>query len=185
MNTGICECGCGGKTGIAVESSTEKGWVRGQPKRFIKNHHVRGRHNWRWNGGTTSVSGYKMLATNKKNPSGGTKYKFEHVLVAERLLGRELPEGAQVHHVNGIITDNRPCNLVLCQDAAYHKLLHLRARALKECGHANWRKCCHCKRWDAPENLMMPKRARNSAKHRFCHAESERRRKSKLKGQNT
>jgi hypothetical protein len=38
---------------------------------------------------------------------------FEHILVAEDLLGRYLYEGETVHHRNGVRGDNRPENLEL------------------------------------------------------------------------
>lgn len=33
-------------------------------------------------------------------------------------------------HVNGDPQDNRPANLVICQDQSYHQLIHQWARAL-------------------------------------------------------
>ena len=60
--------------------------------------------------------------------ANGRQGKRQHVLVAEKALGRELPNGARVHHANGIKSDNRPDNLVICPDEAYHMLLHKRIR---------------------------------------------------------
>lgn len=38
---GYCQCGCGGKTRLARQSSSKYGWVRGQPLRFINGHNKR------------------------------------------------------------------------------------------------------------------------------------------------
>jgi hypothetical protein len=65
-----------------------------------------------------------------------------HILVAERALGHHLPPGAEVHHVDGNPLNNAPRNLVICQDAAYHKLLHVRQRTLAAGGNPNTEKVC-------------------------------------------
>jgi HNH endonuclease len=57
-----------------------------------------------------------------------------HRAVAERALGKPLPAGAEVHHVDGNIHNNAPTNLVICQDRAYHFLLHARTRIVRAGG---------------------------------------------------
>lgn len=60
-------------------------------------------------------------------------YKAEHVLLAEKAIGRPLPPGAVVHHVDRDGTNNNtksPWNLVVCPDQRYHMLIHSRSRAL-------------------------------------------------------
>lgn len=56
---------------------------------------------------------------------------LEHVHLAERALGRPLPHGAVVHHMNKQPADNyTPFNLIICPNQAYHMLLHKRMRLL-------------------------------------------------------
>lgn len=80
--------------------------------------------------------------------------RLAHVLIVEKILGHALPPGAEVHHVNGVASDNKNENLVVCPSRAYHKLLHVRTRALEASGHADWRKCPHCKKYGDPANML-------------------------------
>lgn len=114
------------------------------------------------------------------HPRASKGYVYEHVLVAEKALGRYLPKGAVVHHIDGSRANNKNDNLLVC-DRAYHRLLHQRMRALAACGHAEWRKCYHCKLYNDPQQ-MVPRG--NAAKvnltyyHRECESEYERKRRA-------
>lgn len=106
----------------------------------------------------------------------------EHVLVATRVLGKPLPPGAEVHHVNADTMDNRNCNLVICQDHSYHMLLEQRAAALAECGHAGWIRCGHCGELDDPANMYLRPNGR-SGFHRVCNQKYQRDRRRKARAQ--
>ena len=71
-------------------------------------------------------------------------YVFEHLLVAERAMGKPVPIGAAVHHVNGNPLDNRPDNLVVCENNAFHLYLHARTRIVRAGGSPRIHKICSC-----------------------------------------
>ncbi len=102
-------------------------------------------------------------------PSGyhiqGSAHKGVHVLIAEKALGKTLPKGAEVHHWNKNKLDNRPENLLICPSAAYHALIHQRMRAYEACGHADWRRCRFCKKYDDPKAMRV---YNDGAWHSIC-----------------
>lgn len=83
-----------------------------------------------------------------------TGYYREHIIIAEKALGHYLPAGAVVHHADCNRHNNVNSNLVICQDDAYHALLHARMKALQECGDPRKRKCYCCQEYDYPENMI-------------------------------
>lgn len=94
----------------------QRWWKTGDHQRQMKN----------WHGGKyTHEQGYIRIHV------GGKQYRMEHVLKAEKAMGKPMPKGAIVHHVNGDPADNdTPWNLIVCPDQAYHLLLHRRAQSL-------------------------------------------------------
>jgi hypothetical protein len=53
-----------------------------------------------------------------------------HTYIAEKALGRRLPKGACMHHIDGNRLNNDPHNLVLCPSREYHDLIHKRSKRL-------------------------------------------------------
>ena len=124
--------------------------------------------------------GYVLVPAPKNHPrahSGGRMR--EHVLVVERAFGRTFSEKHPVHHANGDGTDNRQKNLVLCENQAYHNLLHRRQRALGACGHPDWLACRFCKEYDAPIRMYVTqtRQGHTYQYHRSCSADYARRRR--------
>lgn len=155
----LCSEGCG-----------RKAWARG----YCASHYQRAR-----------ASGALEAAPRIRNIKGagainGQGYRYltidgvrvrEHIVVAEAALGRKLPPGAQVHHVNMDRSDNRGANLVVCPSQAYHQILHLRTEALDASGHADWRRCAFCKQFDAPANLAFASSGKTNASPKVYHLE--------------
>lgn len=98
---------------------------------------------------------------------------LEHVLVAEKAHGSPLPAGAVVHHKDGNRRNNSPENLMICRDAAHHQWIHAQERAQRECGHADWRKCVYCHKYDDPENMTRVP-TNQASYHKACAAKYQR-----------
>lgn len=59
---------------------------------------------------------------------------YEHVVLAEKALGKPLPKGAVVHHTGERWDNHGYCKLVVCPSIEYHSLIHKR---MKELGYEN------------------------------------------------
>lgn len=129
----------------------------------------KGNNSHGWRGGRSRSNGYESVYAPDHHRAIG-KYVPKHVLVVEAAMGKPLRPTAPVHHVNQIKTDNRNCNLVACNDQAYHALLHMRMRALDACGDPNWLRCGLCKQYDAPQNIYLLPGKTSGGRHAECIA---------------
>lgn len=114
---GYCHCGCGQKTSISTRTDAEKGWVKGEPIRYVRGHtggvggfkgktpeerfwcrvDRRGRDEcWPWTGRLTS-DGYGVLHA---DGSAGGAYRFSY----ELHVG-PIPDGLVIDH----LCCNRAC----------------------------------------------------------------------------
>jgi hypothetical protein len=144
---GFCACGCGQRTPLATVTRTERGQIIGRPIRFIHGH----------NGLKHGNAPYRQRGR-----------KREHVVIAEQALGKPLPKGACVHHVDGNGKNNAPGNLVICQNQAYHTLLHQRQRAMDACGDPSALRCFMCHGYGRQEDIVGPS---GRTVHRECRRE--------------
>ena len=143
-----------------------------------------GSENSNWKGGAMLKAGYRLVMCPDHPLANKGGYVREHILVVEHAMGKRLRRGAVVHHVNGIKNDNRPGNLVVCHDDAYHNLLHTRTRALRDCGNADARRCCYCKTYGTVSNGIVVRDDRG-AEHVECGKVAARGRWARAKAQKT
>lgn len=91
----LCECGCGQPTPIAPQTVKKRGWVKGQPLRFVYSHNrmyrrnrsteerfwekvIRGEQDdcWPWTG-SKSRKGYGDFRVNRKRVEEAHRYSYE------------------------------------------------------------------------------------------------------------
>lgn len=163
----LCECGCGKEVPLSKYNDKRRNHIKGQPIRFIHGHNIgKKEKSPAWKGGLSKTKGYIRININGE-------YKRHARAKATKALGKSLPRKSIVHHFDGTKNNDKNGNLVLCQDQAYHLLLHIRERAYRDCGNPNFLKCRICKKYDDPENLTILK---GRQYHKKCAAEYQRNR---------
>ena len=158
----LCECGCGEPTNYRC----------GKSNRFISGHNGRLQprgefayvHNRApliremhplWKGGISNDGHGRILIKDRNHHRANNYgYVYEHVILAEKALGKRLLNLHPIHHFDGNPSNNFR-NLIVCENTNYHRLLHQRKRAFEVCGHTSWRKCSICKRYDIPDALYI------------------------------
>jgi hypothetical protein len=128
----LCACGCGQETRLAPRTDRKSGWVKGEPLRYIRNHHRRrsvapaevakggievplvGTHG----AGKVAIvdpEDYPKVASYRwhLSPGGYVVYSpnSQTKIYMHRLIE---PEGEEVDHVNGDKLDCRRVNLRPC-----------------------------------------------------------------------
>lgn len=117
----------------------------GVERRLNKDFHIggpRGPEHHLWKGGRSKRGNYIAVYSPGHHRAMAGGYVYEHVLIAERALGRPLDSKHPVHHFNENKTDNANTNLVICESHAYHKHLHVRQRVRSHGGNPDTDKWC-------------------------------------------
>ena len=79
----------------------------------------KGEKNPRWSGGTyINKQNYRMIHDDKN------RWRVEHRIVVERIIGRDLKRHETIHHINENKLDNRPENLYYYPNDSLHKRHH-------------------------------------------------------------
>lgn len=145
----LCECGCGGFTNRLMLGIRADGRIRfGAPQRYIFRHRsivpvsaeIRAKISAARLGRrlVATVKHYREAPFYRLDPI--SRRRTEHQARAERALGHPLPPHACVHHADGSKNEDAP--LVICENRAYHNLLHARMRIKSRGGDPNRQRWC-------------------------------------------
>lgn len=124
--------GNGRRVWSACELCKDERWVMrntdGSPQNklcvhcFLKTRSRENNHNWK-GGRFKTVDGYWRVLAKEHPNADHNGYILEHRLVTEKQLGRYLTKREDVHHLNGIKTDNRLENLVVMRHGEHRQLV--------------------------------------------------------------
>ncbi|AYM00319.1 HNH-type endonuclease [Halobacterium phage phiH] len=110
----------------------------------MSNNFGQGQANPNWKGGRTVTDHGYVLVKRPDHPDADHRgYVYEHRLVAQEKLGRQLKNDEQVHHKNGDKKDNRPENLEVLS-IEEHRARHRESDDLRSPGEPNPTIECEC-----------------------------------------
>ena len=86
-------------------------------------------HNWK--GGRHKLKIGYIVVNCPGHPRAYRNEVYEHILVAEKKIGRYLKKGERVHHINGIKDDNRHENIAVFGSHKEHMQHHFKGKKRK------------------------------------------------------
>lgn len=150
--SGLCMCGCGATTPLATQNDRRNGLRKGQHRRFLKSHHLRGvartpevrrrlseahkgkntgSSNPRWKGGLQMRQGRLNRLVGVEHPMAtASGYVLEYRLVMAEKLGRFLTSQEDVHHIDLNPSNNDPSNLTVLTRSEHMRVHQLIRRGL-------------------------------------------------------
>ncbi len=108
------------KIKISIAKLGHPGWKPTEENKKKKSELIKGKRNPRWKVGIRLLKGYVVIINYENSQRYSRNYVPEHRLVMEHYLGRYLTANEEVHHCNGIKTDNRIENLALVIKKAHN-----------------------------------------------------------------
>lgn len=110
----LCHCICGTEKPIREDHLLGRKIVSCSCHRNRQNRkQPTGKDASNWKGGRRIDAGYVLIYNPEHHRAKSNGYVKEHIVVMEEKLGRPLKRGENVHHINGIRSDNRHDNLEL------------------------------------------------------------------------
>jgi hypothetical protein len=138
---GMTQCEIAKELGVSQKVIWNHMKVNGIKARIPAKRNQFGELNSYWKGGKIKNRAGYVLLTQPEHPRADISgYVFEHIIVAEQMIGRSLkwfgtgnPKSEVVHHINGIKNDNRPENLVIMTYASHMELHNEMRRGDAKC----------------------------------------------------
>lgn len=125
----------GKKASLETRKKQSEGIKKNLPSTVWKKGHIpmsqtnpeimpKGKNHHKWIGGRVkTVNGY-IWCWCPSHPEANHNYVYEHRLMMEEYLQRELFKGETVHHINKIKSDNRLENFILFISSSAHHRFH-------------------------------------------------------------